>query len=40
MKARQFAELRKQRDYMLKEESASPTVSTEAIFIMSAIDAK
>ena len=40
IKARQCTDGRKQRNYMMKEESASPTVSTEAIFITSVIDAK
>ena len=39
IKARQCTDGRKQRYYMIIEESASPTVSTEAIFITSVIDA-
>ena len=38
-KARQCADGRKQQEYMLTEESISPTVTTEAIFITSIIDA-
>ena len=40
MKARQCADGRKQKDYVLKEKSALPRVSMEAIFIMSVIDGK
>ena len=40
LKARQCADGRKQREYMLKEESTPPTVTTKAIFITSVIDAK
>ena len=39
LKARQCADGRKQQEYMLTEESISPTVTTEAIFITSIIDA-
>ena len=38
--ARQFADGRKQQEYMMKKESTSQTVTTEAIFITSIIDAK
>ena len=38
IKARQCADGRKQREYILKEESVSPTVSNEAIFIMCTIE--
>ena len=40
IKARQCADGRKQRKYTDKSDSASPTVSNEAIFITCAIDAK
>ena len=40
LKARQSADGRKQREYMLKEELTSPTVTTEVIFITSVYDTK
>ena len=40
VKAWHFADRRKQQEYIQKDESASPTVSYEAIFITCAIEAK
>ena len=40
LKARQCADGRKQKESMVIEESASPTMTAEAIFITSIIDAK
>ena len=40
IKARECADGMKQRAYILKEESTSPTASNESIFIMCAIEAK
>ena len=40
IKARQCADGRKQRPFMLKEDSTSPTITTESIFITSVINAK
>ena len=39
IKARGYADGRKQRAYIAKEDAASPTVSTEALFITAVIDA-
>ena len=40
LKARQCTDGRQQRECMINEESTSPTVTTEAIFITSIVDAK
>ena len=39
IKGRGCADGRKQREYIRKEDEASPTVSTEAVFITSVFDA-
>ena len=40
IKARQCTDGRKEQEHLAKEEATSPTVSTDAIFITSVIDAK